>query len=73
MTLQRQWTEIGITMSRDPQAKLACPVCGFQFLEVVDSDPVGEPPLIDRYVRCPSCGEGLTLSRLPAHRSESSS
>jgi DNA-directed RNA polymerase subunit RPC12/RpoP len=51
----RAWIEAGITLGRDPTAKVRCPVCDADFLTVRDVDP--EPPSdqLERYLVCPSC------------------
>ena len=53
--------EAGMILSRNPTAKVLCPVCAKANLEVVDV-PFGiNQEYFERYLICPSCGSRSIL------------
>ena len=64
------WSAAGMTLANDPSARVACPECGTEFLQVEDATYPKVSRRADRYITCPSC---RALRVLPAVAPESSS
>jgi len=52
----RRWIEAGKTIAVDANAKVLCPHCLSEFLEVRDFHNTSAPEEIERAMRCPVCG-----------------
>lgn len=62
--IRQRWIEAARILGEDPSAKVPCPVCGNDFLEVFDVEYGHDPVMFDRYLTCPSCNAQEVLSRL---------
>ncbi len=52
----QRWVKAGELISNDPQSMVKCPKCRKENLEVEDIRADSEPELLERYMKCPSCG-----------------
>lgn len=52
----QRWLKAGSLISRDPKSIVKCPKCQKVNLDVEDIRADSNPELIERYMRCSSCG-----------------
>jgi uncharacterized C2H2 Zn-finger protein len=57
----QRWIEAGKAIAADPQAKIICPRCADEFLEVEDFSNPSAPDEIERVMKCPKCGAWNSL------------
>ena len=53
---RRRWVRAALILSADSDAEVICPECGQGVLEVGDIESGMADGLIERVIRCPSCG-----------------
>lgn len=52
----QRWIEAGKVLAQDPTARILCPKCQSEYLEVVDIRNPANPDELERIMRCPVCG-----------------
>ena len=57
----KRWIEAGKVLAVDATAIVSCPVCGQSHLHVEDVRGKEDSSVIERIMRCPSCGAMNTL------------
>lgn len=60
----RGWVEAGKILSSDPAAKVMCPTCRGEFVQVEDHPHGKDAGLVDRYMTCDACGAREVIVRL---------
>jgi hypothetical protein len=50
------WPEAGKILAEDPTAKVRCPRNADDYLMVIDASSAEDAMLIERHLRCPTCG-----------------
>lgn len=55
-TVTQRWIAAGKLIAADPNAKVSCPVCGEDYLSVEDVRSKEDTSVIERTMRCQSCG-----------------
>ena len=50
------WIEAGRLLAENPAALVRCPACDREFLQIQDRRSVENPSVVEREMRCSSCG-----------------
>ncbi len=50
------WVQAAVILAKDPTVKVICPESSDDFLEVLDIASPTDASLIERHMRCPTCG-----------------
>lgn len=61
---RRKWVAAAALLAENPMAKVPCPTCGHEFLEVSDVPYEQDPTMFSRYLSCRTCGSVEILDRL---------
>ncbi len=56
-----KWIEAGKILGRDPDAKVRCPHCGDEYLQVQDVVNPEDPNEFERVLTCPGCNASNSL------------
>ena len=62
--LRRKWIAAASVLALDPTARVKCPNCEEDFLEVRDVPYDNEPGMFSRYLECSKCHTVEILDRL---------
>lgn len=54
--IRDRWVHAGTSIALNPAAKILCPVCQKEYLEVTDIISENTPSVISRRMLCPDCG-----------------
>jgi hypothetical protein len=54
--ITRLWIEAGKLLANDPACLVRCPVCDKEYLQVKDIRSAENPSIVEREIRCSSCG-----------------
>jgi len=57
----KKWIEAGIILAQNANAKVNCPVCDQEYLQVKDVHWDEDPEHWERYMYCPKCGATNSL------------
>jgi uncharacterized C2H2 Zn-finger protein len=52
----QRWIQAAKTLADDPSAKVPCPRCSAESLQVEDVPNPADPEVMERILRCPRCG-----------------
>jgi hypothetical protein len=50
------WIEAGKILAANPEVPVSCPECKGSSLQVIDRRNVASPSIVEREMRCASCG-----------------
>jgi hypothetical protein len=63
-SISDRWVAAGAVLAKNPEARVACPNCGWEYLEVSDIAYQRDPSMFARYLRCRRCDSVEILDRL---------
>jgi DNA-directed RNA polymerase subunit RPC12/RpoP len=52
----QRWIKAGTLIANNPECLVKCPECQKEFLEIEDIRADNNPELLERHMKCPSCG-----------------